>query len=212
MTDPGASPDPPAVSIPPDARDRAVELLTRAYADDRLPEVEFEALLDRVYRAKTLTELRALTENLPVLRSAAEMESTGTEAVGAARSATAEAPTQITALLAAQQRTLTGTVPQHLRLRARLGHIELDLTRATFAPGITVIEVRALLGHVEVRLPDDIPVETDGRAFLGHFSLLGAGTPPPPGTDRLVHITGRAVLGHAECIVSTGGQEHREGR
>jgi hypothetical protein len=35
-------------------------------------------------------------------------------------------------------------------LRARLGYVELDLTQATFEPGVTTIDVSALMGYGQI--------------------------------------------------------------
>ncbi len=88
-------------------------------------------------------------------------------------------------------------VPRRLRVRARVGYVELDLTRAEFAPGVTEINVRAFLGYVEIRLPAGVRVESTGHGVLGYFAVHGAGS--GGAGSPIVRIRGKAVLGYAEC-------------
>ncbi len=51
---------------------------------------------------------------------------------------------------------------------ACLGGIELDLTEATMAAdGVAELRIRAILGGVEITVPDGWRVETAGTSFLG---------------------------------------------
>lgn len=204
MTDSGDTPRVASEAIPPDMRDRAVEALTRGFASDRLSESELEVLLDRVYGATTLTELDALIRNLPVLQTAAGVGIGSAVAAGSGPPVASAAPDQVSALFSGQERKLTGVVPRRMRLRARVGYVELDLTGATFEPGVTEIDVRALMGYVQLRFPGDVRVESDGRALFGFFTLEGAGSPASVGSERVVRITGQAILGFAECQLSAG--------
>jgi DUF1707 SHOCT-like domain len=186
---PGPLPTPP---VPPAERERVVDVLTQHYANDRVTETDLEDRLDRVYRAQTAAELAAVIADLP--------------AFGAAPAPPAvAAPVQrVGALLSGQERRVTGLVPAELALRARLGYVELDLTRATFTPGVTHIDVRAFMGYVQIRFPAGIRVESDGHAFAGFFSLKGADREAPGGAASVVRVTGRATFGFAECVVSSG--------
>lgn len=177
----------------PDARERVVETLTRLFAEDRITEAELEARLERVYRAEPGPELDAILADLPAAEPGAQ--------------ATALAPasgetSQVRAFMAAVERQWTGTVPRQLSVRGRLGYVELDLTGATFEPGVTVIDVRAFMGYVQMRLPAGVRVECHGHAFAGFFSLKGAPRTAGPDASSTVRITGRAAFGFAECFVA----------
>lgn len=193
----------PGAAASPDARDRAVEALTHGYADGHLTEEELEAGLDKVYRATTLAELDAVTGGLPMLRRDAGSAGDSLATTDSRSTASARRPTLIRALFSGQERALTGAVPRSVSLRARMGYVEMDLTRATFGPGVTDIDVRALMGYVQIRLPADVRVECDGRALFGYFSLEGRGTPDAPGDRPVVRVSGRAILGFAECFTSS---------
>ncbi|HEY3221021.1 MAG TPA: DUF1707 domain-containing protein [Gemmatimonadales bacterium] len=180
----------PSNAVPSAARERMVQLLTQHYANDDLTDAELEARLDRVYAATALSQLDAIVADLPALPGSE------TRAVRAA-----PAPdTHITAVFSGQERSLTGVVPRELKLRARLGYVELDLRQATFEPGVTVIDARAFLGFVQIRLPPGVRVESVGRSLFGLFSRKAAADAAGAagGGSSVVRITGRAVFGFVE--------------
>jgi hypothetical protein len=202
MTDASDRSGPAGAPVPPEARDRAVDVLTRSFASDQLSEEQLETLLDRVYRATTLAELQSLIGDLPVPASGA-----GNALDRQAPPSPLQQPVRVRALFSGQEQKLTGTVPRRLQLRARLGYVELDLTQAAFEPGVTEIDARALMGYVEIRLPGDVQVENDGGAIFGYFALKGRGSSDTVRSDRIVRITGRAIMGYAECHVAGGGPQ-----
>jgi hypothetical protein len=160
VTAPRRPDDPLRAPLPaPEARERVVERLTRLFADDRITADDLEDRLERVYHATSGAELDAILSDLPA----------PSEATAVVPAETA-AP-RVAALMAAVERQWTGVVPRHLEVRGRLGYVELDLTGATFEPGVTVIDVRAFMGYVQLRLPAGVRVECLGRAFAGFFSL-----------------------------------------
>ena len=191
MTAPRRPDDPHAAPLPvPDARERVVERLTRLFADDQITADDLEARLERVYHAASGAELDAILADLP---------RPGGETTSLAPADAAE--TRVAALMSAVERQWTGVVPRRLEVRGRLGYVELDMTGATFEPGVTVIDVRAFMGYVQLRLPAGVRVESHGRAIAGFFSQVGASH--QGGTDApVVRITGRAMFGFAECLIA----------
>jgi hypothetical protein len=206
MTDTNDRPGPAEVPIPPEARDHAVDVLARRFASDQLSEEQLEALLDRVYGAGTMAELDDLIANLPVRQAGGE-EGGSMDVAVAGSSALEPQPVRIRSVLSGQERRITGVVPRRLELRARLGYVELDLTDATFEPGVTEIDARALMGYVQIRLPADVQIDNEGAAILGFFALKGAGLGAAADTGRTVRVTGRAIMGFAECLVTGAGRE-----
>lgn len=179
--------------LPPAAQQRVVDVLTRHFANDLLTEAELEARLQRVYSARTLGELEGILRDLPALQPARAAPVPAGQAAGS----------EIRALFSGQESKLSGVVPRELKLRAQFGYVELDLTRATFAPGLTIIDVRALMGYVQIRFPRGVRVESQGRAVFGFFSLKGGGVGGEGGAGSppsVVRVTGRAVFGFAECF------------
>lgn len=169
----------PLPSIPAATRERVIEQLTRHFANDQLTEAQLESRLKEVYAARTAGELDAIVADLP------------------SQALTERTDTTITATLSGQERKLSGLVPRELSLKARMGYVELDLRNATFAQGVTTIDVRSFMGYVEIRLPEGVRVESHGRALFGYFALKGY----DEDSERTVRITGRAVFGYAEVLL-----------
>ena len=159
----------------PAARERIIELLKHHYANDALTDAELESRLKEAYAARSVSDLENIVADLPAL-------------------AGPRTDTTIRALWSGQERKLSGLVPAELSVKARMGYVELDLRDATFAPGVTTIDVRSFMGYVEIRLPEGIRVESHGGALFGYFAVKGY----DEDSERMVRITGRAVFGYAE--------------
>jgi hypothetical protein len=170
-------PTPFTEPLPPAARERVIEVLTRHFAADDLTEAQLDARLAAVHAATTRRELDAIIADLPPLG--------GDDTVN------------VIATLSGQERKVAGVVPRELRVRARLGYVELDLTQARFEPGVTTIDVRSFAGYVQIRFPAGVRVEANGRAFLGYFAVQGATADAP----IVVRLTGRASLGFVEACL-----------
>jgi len=192
MTDPHSPADRlPSRPLEPAARERVVEALTRLYADDRITSEDLEARLERVYHATSAPQLQAIIADLPAVLPTAEPHAVAAEPGAAQR---------ISALFSGQEQRVTGVVPRQLEVRSRFGYVELDLTRATFEPGVTEIDVRAFMGYAEIRLPPGLRVDCRGRAVFGFFALKGASRSDED-APVVVRITGRASFGYAECYI-----------
>lgn len=182
------SPNPLPDQLPAAARERVIELLTRHFANDEITEAQLEARLQDVYAARTASDLDAIVAGLP------------SEAVAH------RTDTSISATFSGQERKLAGVVPRQLTLNARMGYVELDLTNATFAPGITTIDVHSFMGYVEIRLPEGVRVENDGRALFGYVAVKGLDEE----SDSIVRITGTAVFGYAEIFLPDNDFEEED--
>ena len=181
----------PARSLDPAAVDRVVALLTQHFAEDRISSDELEDRLERAYHAVTLAQLDAVVADLPANVAPAPVPSAVAQ--------------RVVALLSAQEQRVTGVVPRQLELRARMGYVEMDLSRATFEPGLTEIDVRAVMGYVQIRLPAGVRVECLGRAVMGYFAVKGAREPAGAEAPCVVRVTGRAMMGFAEIVVGRRG-------
>ena len=188
-------PSSPRSTVEPAERERVVETLSRHFANDVISMEEFEARLERVYGAASAAELSEVVAGLPQLVEPAPVPDL----------AASTAVQRVTATISGQEQRVTGVVPRLVELRSRLGYVEVDFTQATFAPGVTQIDIRAFMGYVQIRLPAGVRAECLGTAMAGFFSLKGATEPKSGEATSIVRITGRAVFGFAECLV--GDQE-----
>lgn len=190
--DPSDSPLPLARALSPAERERVVEQLSEAFANDVVGMDEFERRVARAYAAASVAELRALTEDL------------APGAPGNLMPAVHEEPVRrIGGVFTNIERSGPQVLPARLEIRAVLANIELNLTRARLTAPVTVIDVRCVLGNVELRLPAGVVVDNEGGGFLGSFECydsLGKGEPGAP----IVRIVGRATLGAVFVAVAHG--------
>jgi hypothetical protein len=175
---------PSAEAIVPlsEARERVVALLSHHFAAGALTMDEFERRVSIVYGASGGAALDALVADLPAIATA---------------SATAPEEGRLSAFLSNTVRHGTMVVPRHLKFVAALANVELDLRDATFAPGVSEIEVSATMCNVEITMPPGVRVECTGSAFLGSFESRLRFTPASgaaAASDTIVRVLGRAIL------------------
>lgn len=88
---------------------------------------------------------------------------------------------------------------------ALLGGVELDLRNAVIPDGETILDLTAIMGGIDVRVPSGLNVIADGFAVLGGVEILGRNSGGIIGSLRSEHpadnqaktlvIQARAVLG-----------------
>ncbi|MFV2195803.1 DUF1707 SHOCT-like domain-containing protein [Nocardiopsis sp. LOL_012] len=184
-------------------RDSVAHRLREALAEGRLDPDEHSERLDAVYRAKTLGELVPLTEDLP-----APDEGTGSVAVPADFHSPRPAGGRITsagptsrlaiAIMGGADRAGSWVVPKQFFATALMGGVELDLREAYFTSRETSIWVGAVMGGVEIRVPDDVQVRVHGLPIMGGFSGGLRQPSTVPSDAPIVHIRGLAVMGGVE--------------
>jgi hypothetical protein len=109
----------------------------------------------------------------------------------------------VVAFLSSTERDGRWELPRHFRALSVLGNVEIDLRDATIAVGVSVIEAVAVLGNIEITVPPDVAVESEGDSLLGSFAVKyqkGIG-PLPAMADRRVRITGTAYAANVEINV-----------
>ena len=103
-------------------------------------------------------------------------------------------------------------LPRLFRVVAFMGNIELDLTSAKLGPGESHIEIRCVVGNVEITVPPEIRVDADGHAFMGPFEH----TRPAPSTQwpdaPLLRITGSVFMGAVTINVVDPNRNEDRGR
>jgi hypothetical protein len=106
------------------------------------------------------------------------------------------------ALMSGVVRRGTWTVPARIRAVAWMGGIGLDLREATLTAPVTDIYVFALMGGVEIIVPPDVRLETDGFAIMGGFEdQLKEPASRDPNVP-LIRVRGLAIMGGVEARVA----------
>ena len=87
-------------------------------------------------------------------------------------------------------------LPRIFRVFTCMGNVELDLTMARMGQGVSEIDIRCVLGSVEISVSPDIRVLCEGDGIMGSFEVerVGEITSPPIDAPTL-RITGTAYLG-----------------
>jgi hypothetical protein len=79
---------------------------------------------------------------------------------------------------------------------AVFGGCEIDLRHAVLPDGgAATVDVFAMFGGIEIRVPDDWQVLNRGNAFLGGFENKSR---PLPGSQKRLVVTGTAIMGGVE--------------
>lgn len=87
-------------------------------------------------------------------------------------------------------------LPRTFRIFTFMGNAELDLELARMGEGISEIEIRCILGNVEIKVPADIRVQCEGDGIAGNFELVRIGEVPTPDVNApTLKVTGTAYLG-----------------
>ncbi len=191
-SDPPVDPRAPALAPPvsPAARERVIALLTEGYAQDHLSLDEFERRAAAAYAARTSDDLAALTVDLA---------DSGVPAVRASLPAM-----NVGVVLGSIVREMHA-VPRALEVRTVLGNVELDLTHASFAPGLTEISLHAFMGNIEIQLPPHVGVEDHVSAVLGSFEYRrhprATSWAESHHVTSVVRFTGRVTMSSAEVVI-----------
>jgi len=105
------------------------------------------------------------------------------------------------AVLSHMRRDADWILPRLFRVFTFWGNAEIDLTQALLAPGTSEIEIRCIMGSVEIVVPPDVRVESEVDAVLGSAEVqrqIASTTSPDAPTVR---ITGSAFMGSIEIRI-----------
>lgn len=174
-------------------RDRVADILREALAEGRLTPEEHGERLEALYKSKTMGELVPITRDLPVPHDPdrpAPAPAPGPQSLAPAR---AESPTLV-AIFGGASREGRWRVGGQVTAVACFGGVEIDLTEAVFEAPELVIQVTAIFGGVEIKVPENATVRSGGGVgIFGGFDVKGyeSGDPHAP----VVHVHGLALFG-----------------
>lgn len=183
-----------------DDRERVARVLHDSMAEGRITVNELEERLDKVYAAKTFGDLEPLLRDLPVGHQAhavavpqPSMPAPMSNRVGG-RATSSNA----IAVMSGTDRKGVWTVSPTFTSVAMMGGVEIDLTQARFEEAETTIQAFAIMGGIDIYVPEDVTVQVNGIGFMGAFeNKVRDQTEPRPGVP-LVKVTGLALMGGVE--------------
>lgn len=202
-------------------RARIADVIGEAFAEGRLTHDEYDARLTATMSARTAADLLPVVEGLPPATVAAALAPlTGmaaplpepARAAGVAPSwhppaGFDSASTSVVAIFGEATRKGGWVVPEQLNATAVFGSVELDLTRATFEQVECEIVAVAVMGGVEITVPDGLAVQVEGVGIFGGFDQKAEG-PGEPGAPML-RIKGVAFFGGVEVKRKTRRRPRR---
>ncbi len=172
-------------------RERAIATLTEAFARDDLTMDELESRLSRAQTAGSLEAIDALVADLapaaapaPVAALVPAGDVRGTDTA--------------LAILGSTERRGAWLAPRKLTATAVMGSVELDFREARLPSGVVEVEVKAIMGSIEIIVPPGLAVEVHGTGALGSFETVER-APTSPDPDRpLLRVRGIALMGSVE--------------
>jgi DUF1707 SHOCT-like domain/Cell wall-active antibiotics response LiaF, C-terminal len=172
-------------------RERVAELLRQAAGEGRLDIDELEQRLELAYAAKTYGELVPITQDLPAAKASHPEPMPSKARIGGLPTTS-----NAIAIFGGAERKGSWVVPDHFNAFAMFGGVELDLVQASLeSRDVTIIAV-AIMGGVDIVVPDDLTVMVDGAGILGGFGeTTRHSTPAPPAGAPVVRIKGMALFG-----------------
>jgi hypothetical protein len=192
-------PDPAAVGqrqlrVSDHDREQVAELLRQATADGRLTLDELDERLTQAYAAKTFGDLEPLTDDLPAAGMGPAPAPARTSRVGG--TATSHFAFSI---MGGFGRKGNWVMPRNFTAITCMGGGAIDLREASFAEPNVTIRAFALMGGIEILVPEDVEVVLHGVPIMGGVDGP-AGSNPPPGAPR-VTIVAVAVMGGIDVKV-----------
>jgi hypothetical protein len=183
-------------------REHVAERLRDAAADGRLTLEELDERLGAAFTARTYGELDRLTVDLP--------DQDGRPPARALpRPARASAlPERVTgregrrwslALMSGCTRRGRWAMGDGHAAVAVMGGVDLDLREAELESDNVVIHAFALMGGIDVVVPDDCAMEVSGLGLMGGFDHRDQAGPPPAGAPLIV-VRGLALMGGVTVV------------
>ena len=167
------------VRIGDDDRQRVIDALSRHTGHGRLTLDEFAELAGRVYAARTRRDLDEVLAGLPddvdirppvVARGVATGPAGGASS-SATRDTTPAAPRRrFVAIMGGTRARGRWRAPGQITAFAFWGGVKVDLRQAVIDERVVEVTAWAIMGSVEVVVPDGIPVELDGMVVMGGSS------------------------------------------
>ena len=193
-----SSPHPPVPLAA--ARERAIELLSEHFANDRLTMDELDQRLERAYAATSLAQLHALTADLQDARPTPTRADEPQQSLALDRM---EESARIVAIFSETKRGGLWAVPSYLDVKATMSNLTLDLRSARLSPGLTDVHVNAVLASVQIILPPGVRVIESVRAFMASvtddsYSVLTSDPSVP-----VIRLSGRAFMAEVKVRTKT---------
>lgn len=165
-------------------QDRAIEVLTRCYADEYLDTDEFEEKLDQVNSATSIRRLDQVLAELPSEYQLPALRATR-------RSSPAAAPYSITTIMADRSCGFELVDTRNATNFTLMGTTIFDLRHLDIPPGEIQLNVTCIMGDVKLLLPPNVAVDNRVNTILADCKVKGAAS---SSANTRLTLNGTAVL------------------
>lgn len=178
-------------------RQETLAALDRLLGEHRIDPGEHERRTEVARRALDETELATVRPagGAPVPARSPSPAPAAAAAAQPARPAYADPEEKgyIVAVMSGSTRKGPWEPPEKLQVFACMGGVELDFREAALLEGTTDVDVFALMGGINITVPDDIDVEVNGFGLMGGFDHVSKHGVEPG--RPLLRIRGIAIMG-----------------
>lgn len=178
-------------------RERISQLLHDAHVDGQLTLTEFDDRTKALWAATYADELPVLVADLsPVEHGSGALEPISTQPGGSALS--------FSIMGESVKKGRWHVAPTHTSITV-MGGNDLDLRNATLSARETVINAFAVMGGIDIIVPDDVRVIDDGIGVMGGFELRDDPSSTTshdhlPSDAPVVRVRGLALMGGVDII------------
>lgn len=194
-----------------DRRQQVIARLSECFATDVLEVDELERRLDLAHGARTVAELDALVADLAPAPATTALAPVPAAALAIDDPRRAETK-RVRVVMSHVERRGRWTVPRTLELRVFWGNAELDFRDASLAPGVTTIDVRVLMGNLEIILPPHLAIDVDVSSFMGSVEERHRVPPDDDPARPVLRLTGAVRLGNLELTTRLPGESRGDAR
>jgi hypothetical protein len=171
-------------------RELVAETLRQAAGDGRLTLDELDQRLEAAHAAKSYAKLENLTEDL----AAAAVPAPAAGSLPAQRFGGHPTSRFALALMCGFERAGRWVVPRRFTGLAIMGGGCIDMRNASFAEQTVRITVLALMGGIDIVVPQNAEVRAHGLGIMGGFGGRRVTGPGQAGTPVII-VTGLAIMG-----------------
>jgi hypothetical protein len=178
-------------------RERAVELLSRHFANDNLSLDELERRIELAYRAGGASELQDLLRDLP---ESAE-DATARRAAAPLPEAFTEVSDRIVSVMTETKRRGMWRPARHIDLWSVMSDTQLDLTEAVLGSGVTEFDVSAIMTSLKIIVPPGVRVVVQTSSIMSTVSDESIEPPSVGSGAPVLRLTGFALMSEIKVRV-----------
>ena len=176
--------EPPALRVSDAEREAAVTRLRQASMEGRLTVEELSERVELAYAARTQADLVKVGADLPATVPGAPVVASGEP----------DSSDWVVAVMSGADRKGRWRVRRRTNVVAVMGGADLDLREAVLSGPEVEITAVAVMGGIDVTVPDGVHVEMSGFALMGGNDDNTRGEEPPPGAP-VVRVRAFALMG-----------------